>query len=42
VQIYSDYIKARINPAAARPTPLEDLVQQVWLRFWQAANHGPT
>src|SRR5262245_24340812 len=40
VRIYSEFIKAHINPAALRNTPLEDLVQQVWLRFWRAANNG--
>jgi RNA polymerase sigma factor (sigma-70 family) len=39
VQIYTDYIKAQINREAARMTPLDDLVQQVWLRFWRAANN---
>jgi RNA polymerase sigma factor (sigma-70 family) len=39
VQIYTDYIKAHINREAARMTPLDDLVQQVWFRFWRAANN---
>lgn len=40
VSIYTDFIKAHINRAATRTTALDDLVQQVWLRFWQAASKG--
>jgi RNA polymerase sigma factor (sigma-70 family) len=42
VRIYSEFIKAQINRAAIRATPIDDLVQQVWLRFWRAANTGLT
>lgn len=38
--LYTDYIKAQISPLALRTTSVDDLVQQVWLRFWRAANHG--
>lgn len=40
VRIYTEYIKAHINPAATRASSVEDLVQQVWLRFWRIAQHG--
>jgi len=40
VRIYTEYIKAHINPAAARNSSVEDLVQQVWLRFWRSAQRG--
>ncbi len=40
VRIYTEYIKAHINPAAARASSVEDLVQQVWLRFWRIAQRG--
>jgi RNA polymerase sigma factor (sigma-70 family) len=40
VRIYSDFIKAQINRSALQGAPMEDLVQQAWLRFWRAANHG--
>jgi DNA-directed RNA polymerase specialized sigma24 family protein len=42
VGIYTEFIKAHINRDATRATPLDDLVQQVWLRFWRAANQGLT
>lgn len=42
VRIYSEFIKAHINRAALRSTPIDDLVQQAWLRFWRAANAGLT
>jgi len=37
VQIYTEFIKANINRAALYKVSIDDLVQQVWLRFWQAA-----
>jgi RNA polymerase sigma factor (sigma-70 family) len=37
VIIYSEYIKAQINRRFVRELSLDDLVQQAWLRFWQAA-----
>lgn len=40
VRIYSDFIKAQINRSALQGAPMDDLVQQAWLRFWRAANHG--
>lgn len=40
VRIYTEYIKAHINPAAVRDSSVEDLVQQVWLRFWRIAQRG--
>jgi DNA-directed RNA polymerase specialized sigma24 family protein len=40
VRIYTEYIKAHINPAAVRDSSVEDLVQQVWLRFWRSAQRG--
>lgn len=40
IGIYTSYIEATINRQAQRTTSLEDLVQQVWLRFWSAATHG--
>jgi DNA-directed RNA polymerase specialized sigma24 family protein len=42
VRIYTEFIKAQISRAAIRTTSIDDLVQQVWLRFWQAANNGLT
>jgi len=40
VRIYTEFIKAQINRAALHSSALEDLVQQVWLRFWRAATTG--
>jgi hypothetical protein len=40
VRIYTDFIKANINRTAVHTTSLDDLVQQVWSRFWSAANQG--
>jgi DNA-directed RNA polymerase specialized sigma24 family protein len=40
VQIYSEFIKANINRAALRALAFDDLVQQIWLRFWRAADAG--
>lgn len=40
VTIYSEFIKAQINRKAVVPLSMEDMVQQVWLRFWQAARSG--
>lgn len=40
INIYTEFIKAQINPAAMKTTPMEDIIQQVWLRFWRAANQG--
>jgi RNA polymerase sigma factor (sigma-70 family) len=40
VQIYTGFIKAHINPSAVASSSLDDMVQQVWLRFWRAARHG--
>jgi hypothetical protein len=42
VTIYSEFIKAQINRSAAPGIPLDDLVQQIWQHFWQAANGGLT
>lgn len=40
VRIYTEFIVAHISPVARRMQPLDDLVQQVWMRFWRAAQHG--
>src|SRR5258706_14189751 len=40
VQIYTGFIKAHINPAAVASSSIDDIVQQVWLRFWRAARQG--
>lgn len=40
VRTYTPFIEANINRAAVRSLPFDDLVQQVWLRFWRAANRG--
>jgi DNA-directed RNA polymerase specialized sigma24 family protein len=37
VSIYTDFIKAQINRRAFKARDLDELVQNVWLRFWQAA-----
>jgi DNA-directed RNA polymerase specialized sigma24 family protein len=42
VSIYSDFIKAQINRRAFKSRDLDELVQNVWLRFWQAARSGLT
>lgn len=40
ISVYTEFIKAQINPAAVKTTPMDDIIQQVWLRFWRAANQG--
>lgn len=40
VRIYTDFIKANINRSAVAHMVTDDLTQQVWLRFWRAANNG--
>lgn len=40
VQIYSDHIRANISRKALPGHADDDLVQQAWLRFWQAASNG--
>ncbi len=40
VRIYTEFITANINRTATHTAVLDDLVDQVWLRFWQAANKG--
>lgn len=40
VTIYSEFIKAQINRSAVPGVPFDDLIDQVWLHFWQAANSG--
>ncbi|NJM07974.1 sigma-70 family RNA polymerase sigma factor [Candidatus Gracilibacteria bacterium] len=40
VETYSGFVRARLCRAAIDPLPLDDMQQQVWLRFWQAANSG--
>lgn len=40
VTIYSEHIKANLNRSALRNAVFDDLVQQAWLRFWQAAAAG--
>jgi hypothetical protein len=37
VRIYSPYVRSQLKNANAPAASLEDLEQQVWLRFWQAA-----
>jgi hypothetical protein len=37
---YTEFSKANINRAALPAASVDDLVQQVWLRFWQAAAGG--
>lgn len=39
-EIYSEFIRANLNRSALRYTSFDDLVQQTWLRFWQAAERG--
>lgn len=40
VDIYTDFIKANINRQARHTEALDDLIQQVWLRFWRVARQG--
>ena len=40
VRIYSPYVRAQLKHADTPAASLEDLEQQVWLRFWQAARQG--
>jgi DNA-directed RNA polymerase specialized sigma24 family protein len=40
ISIYTSHIEANINRQAQRVTSPEDIVQQVWLRFWSAAGRG--
>jgi RNA polymerase sigma factor (sigma-70 family) len=40
IGIYTSYIEATLNRQAQRSSSPEDLVQQVWLRFWSAATKG--
>jgi DNA-directed RNA polymerase specialized sigma24 family protein len=40
VEIYNGFVRARLCRAPLDPLPLDDMQQQVWLRFWQAANSG--
>ncbi|NJO83294.1 MAG: sigma-70 family RNA polymerase sigma factor, partial [Blastochloris sp.] len=40
ISIYTEFIKAQVSPAATKMMALDDITQQVWLRFWRAANHG--
>lgn len=42
VRIYSPYVRTQLKNASAPAASLEDLEQQVWLRFWQAARQGLT
>jgi DNA-directed RNA polymerase specialized sigma24 family protein len=42
VRIYTPYIRAQLKYIDTPTASLEDLEQQVWLRFWQAANTGLT
>ncbi|KPV52829.1 hypothetical protein SE17_13155 [Kouleothrix aurantiaca] len=37
---YTEFIKAHINRAAVQASSTDDIVQQVWLRFWRAAGSG--
>jgi hypothetical protein len=39
-QLYTPFIEANINRKALQTTPHDEMVQQVWLRFWRAANNG--
>lgn len=39
VAIYSDFIRAQLSPQVTRVVGHDDLVQAVWLRFWQAAKN---
>jgi DNA-directed RNA polymerase specialized sigma24 family protein len=36
IRIYSEFIKAQINRSALYGASLDELVQDVWLRFWRA------
>jgi hypothetical protein len=40
VRIYSPYVRAQLKHADTPAASLEDLEQQVWLRFWLAARQG--
>ncbi|NNJ11185.1 sigma-70 family RNA polymerase sigma factor [Chloroflexales bacterium ZM16-3] len=40
VTIYTSHIRANISRKAFPHAPGDDMVQQVWLRFWQAATNG--
>lgn len=40
VTLYTDVIVAHINRKAVARSAVDDLVQQVWLRIWQAASKG--
>jgi DNA-directed RNA polymerase specialized sigma24 family protein len=40
ISIYTSHIEANINRQAQRVVSPEDVVQQVWLRFWSAASRG--
>lgn len=40
IRLYTPLIKTYINRRVLRGRSLEDLCQQVWSRFWQAANRG--
>lgn len=40
VVIYSEYVRAQIQRKAVRSALIEELVQEVWRNFWQAANTG--
>lgn len=40
VEIYSEYIHAQINRSAIHPSIVDEVVQDVWHNFWQAANRG--
>src|SRR5688572_18888112 len=39
-QLYTPFIEANINRKVLQTTARDELVQQVWLRFWRAANNG--
>lgn len=40
VTMYTDVIRAYINRKAFTGKSLEDLIQEIWMRFWQAAGNG--
>lgn len=40
ITIYSQYLRALINRQATHTLSVEDIIQQAWLRFWQAARQG--
>jgi len=40
IAIYTDFIQAQINRQAVPWIERDDVVQQIWLRFWQAARSG--